>query len=139
MLYKIWTDGGSRGNPGPCGAGGVIKDASGVIVTEVSEYLGIQTNNYAEYKALAITLQRAVLLGLKEIVAYMDSKLVVEQLKGKWKVKNINIIPLHKEINDIIPNFDKISFVHIPRLLNKEADALANKAMDTKGNNTYAK
>lgn len=131
MNYKIWTDGGSRGNPGPCGAGGVIKDSGGVTIAEVSEYLGVQTNNYAEYKALGITLNRAVQLQIKNIIVYLDSKLVVEQMKGKWKVKNENIIPLHKEVITIISYFDSIEFVHIPRRFNKEADALANKAMDS--------
>ena len=131
MNCKIWTDGGSRGNPGPCGAGGVIKDFDGVVVAEVSEYLGIQTNNYAEYKALLFTLNRAVQLQIKNVIVYSDSKLVVEQMKGKWKVKNENIIPLHREISTIISYFDSIEFVHIPRHFNKEADALANKAMDS--------
>lgn len=131
MNYKIWTDGGSRGNPGPCGAGGLIKDSTGVVVAEVSEYLGIQTNNYAEYKALLLTLNRAVQLQIKNVIVYSDSKLVVEQMKGKWKVKNENIIPLHKEVSNIISYFDSIDFIHIPRRFNKEADALANKAMDS--------
>ena len=134
MNFKIWTDGGSRGNPGPCGAGGLIKDSTGVVVAEVSEYLGIQTNNYAEYKALLLTLNRAVQLQIKNVIVYSDSKLVVEQMKGKWKVKNENIIPLHKEVSTIISYFDSIDFIHIPRLLNKEADALANKAMDSRNN-----
>lgn len=128
--YKIWTDGGSRGNPGPCGAGGVIKDPKGVIIAEVSEYLGVQTNNYAEYKALGLTVNRAIELKIKNVIVYLDSKLVVEQMKGKWKVKNENIIPLHKEISIIISYFNSIEFIHIPRRFNKEADALANKAMD---------
>ena len=131
MNYKIWTDGGSRGNPGPCGAGGLIKDSTGVVVAEVSEYLGIQTNNYAEYKALLLTLNRAVQLQIKNVIVYSDSKLVVEQMKGKWKVKNENIIPLHREVSNIISYFDLIDFIHIPRRFNKEADALANKAMDS--------
>jgi len=134
MNFKIWTDGGSRGNPGPCGAGGLIKDSTGVVVAEVSEYLGIQTNNYAEYKALLLTLNRAVQLQIKNVIVYSDSKLVVEQMKGKWKVKNENIIPLHKEVSNIISYFDLIEFIHIPRRFNKEADALANKAMDSRNN-----
>jgi ribonuclease HI len=131
MIYKIWTDGGSRGNPGPCGAGGVIKDSNGVIIAEVSEYLGVQTNNYAEYKALYLTLQKAIFLGLKDVQVYMDSKLVVEQMNKRWKVKNENIIPLYNELNDLIPKFDTILFIHIRRFLNTHADKLANDAMDS--------
>jgi len=131
MIYKIWTDGGSRGNPGPCGAGGVIKDSNGVIIAEVSEYLGVQTNNYAEYKALYLTLQKAIFLGLKDVQVYMDSKLVVEQMNKRWKVKNENIIPLYNELNDLIPKFDSILFIHIRRFLNTHADKLANDAMDS--------
>jgi ribonuclease HI len=131
MIYKIWTDGGSRGNPGPCGAGGVIKDSNGVIIAEVSEYLGVQTNNYAEYKALYLTLQKAIFLGLKDVQVYMDSKLVVEQMNKRWKVKNENIIPLYNELNDLIPKFDTILFIHIRRFLNTHADKLSNDAMDS--------
>jgi ribonuclease HI len=128
--YRIWTDGGSRGNPGRCGAGGIIKDPHGNVISQISEYLGIQTNNYAEYKALIITLEKAIVLNIKEVEVFLDSKLVVEQMNGKWKVKNENIIPLYNEAKELILHFNSIKFTHVRRAFNKEADALANKAMD---------
>jgi len=132
--YVIYTDGGSRGNPGPSGAGGVIKDSTGKIVLEVSEYIGIQTNNYAEYKALELTLQEAVLLNIRRIEIKMDSKLVVEQVKGNYKVNNENLLILHENIIDLLTNFDSFSIKHIYRYLNTHADGLANRAIDSNTN-----
>ena len=129
-VYKIWTDGGSRGNPGPSGAGGIIKNSNGILVAQVSEFLGVGTNNYAEYKALFLTLKKAISMNIKDVEVYMDSKLVVEQMNKRWKVKNENIIPLYNEINEIIVYFNSIKFIHIRRSFNSEADRLANKAMD---------
>lgn len=129
-VYKIWTDGGSRGNPGPSGAGGIIKNSNGILVAQVSEFLGVGTNNYAEYKALFLTLKKAISMNIKDVEVYMDSKLVVEQMNKRWKVKNENIIPLYNEINEIIFYFNSIKFIHIRRSFNSEADRLANKAMD---------
>ena len=128
---KIWTDGGSRGNPGIAGAGGVVKDSTGKVLLEVSEYIGIQTNNYAEYKALYLTLVKAIEHGFFDAEVFMDSKLVVEQLNGRWKVKNQNISPLYEDLIALIPLFRQITFTHVYRTHNKEADALANKAMDS--------
>ena len=130
MNYKIFTDGGSRGNPGISGAGGVIKHPDGEVIAEVSRFLGIQTNNYAEYKGLYLTLCEAIKLGVKSVDVFLDSKLIVEQLNGKWKVKSENLIPLYNETVALVPQFDKITFTHIYRKFNKEADYLANKAMD---------
>ena len=128
---KIWTDGGSRGNPGPSGAGGIVKDLTDKVLFCISEYLGIQTNNYAEYKGLYLTLVKTLDSGYLDADVFMDSKLVVEQLNGRWKVKNKNIIPLYNEIALLLPRFSRITFTHIYRIDNKEADALANKAMDS--------
>lgn len=130
MKYLIYTDGGSRGNPGPSGAGGIIKHPDGTIIAEISQFLGIQTNNYAEYKALYLTLCEAIKIGIKYVEVYIDSKLVVEQINGKWKVKSPNIINIYRDIVELLPQFDKISFIHIYRKYNTESDALANKAMD---------
>jgi len=131
-FYTIYTDGGSRGNPGHAGVGGVIFDNDKKVVAEISQYIGIQTNNYAEYKALFLTLKRAMDLSInnKIIDVYMDSLLVVNQLNGKWKVKHNNIIPLYNEIKEILKSFTNITFTHILRNNNKHADTLANKAMD---------
>ena len=86
MEFYAWTDGASRGNPGKAAAGGIIKDADGQVIDTISEPLGVQTNNYAEYKALFLTLQAAIRLGIKNITVRLDSKLVVEQVKGNGTV-----------------------------------------------------
>jgi ribonuclease HI len=128
----IYTDGGSRGNPGPAGAGGVIIKNSKVIM-EISKYLGTQTNNYAEYSALILTLQKAIEMELNNnnIKVFMDSNLVVKQINGEWKVKHKNIIPLFNTLNELIKLFKNITFTHIYREHNKLADKLANHAMDS--------
>jgi len=130
MNYKVYTDGASKGNPGPAGAGGVIYDAEGSVIAEVTHYLGVTTNNVAEYTALLLTLEQAILLGIKHVDVFMDSKLVVEQMNGRWKIKN----PVLKEINNklkiLLPKFQSISFTHIYRDLNTYADNLANKAIN---------
>jgi len=131
MSYKIYTDGASRGNPGKSGAGGIIKNENGEIIDSISEYLGIQTNNYAEYKALELTLLRAIELGVRKVDVYLDSKLVVEQLNGNWRVINPTIRILVDKILVLIPKFDSINIIHILRKYNTEADLLANKGIDS--------
>ena len=128
--HKIFTDGGSRGNPGPSGAGGVIVDPQGNTVAEVSEFLGIQTNNYSEYQALRLTLIKAIELNIVDIDVFMDSKLIVEQLEGRWKIKNENLKVIYLQIKELLKSFEKVTFKHILRHFNKPADALANRAMD---------
>ena len=129
---KIFTDGGSRGNPGPAGAGGVIFDSDNKVIVEISEYLGIQTNNYAEYNSLILTLKKAIELNLvNNVEVYMDSSLVINQINGKWKVKHPNIIPLYEITKDLLTKFKNITFNHVYRSLNTHADLLANKAMDS--------
>jgi ribonuclease HI len=129
MNYTIYTDGACRGNPGPSGAGGVILDSSGVVVAEIKEYLGIATNNVAEYQALRLTLEHAILLEIKNVSVFMDSKLVVEQMLGNWQIKNNVLREIHEQIRDLIANFDTISFTHVYRNFNKHADRLANEAI----------
>lgn len=133
MNYYIHTDGGSRGNPGHSGAGAVIKDISENIVIEISEYLGIQTNNYAEYSSLLLAIEKCLELGINQskIEIFMDSKLVVEQVNGRWKVKSENIKILNIKIMELLKFFKEISIIYIPREKNKHADLLANKAMDS--------
>ena len=133
MNYVIYTDGASRGNPGPSGAGGYIMDSNKVIIATISEFLGIQTNNYAEYKALELTLSKAIELCINKypVQVFMDSKLVVEQLNGHWKVKNENLMKLYLVIKELIALFPNIKIDHILRKYNKEADKLANQAMDS--------
>ncbi len=130
----VYTDGGARGNPGIAGAGAVIFNEQGEVLVEVSEYLGSsKTNNYAEYQAIILALNKCAELGLqdRDIELRSDSKLAVEQLNGRWKVKDAGIKKQFNEVNEVIRNFKDIKFVHIRRELNKYADELANKAMDS--------
>jgi len=129
-MIKIFSDGGARGNPGPAGIGAVIYNSDGKILAEVSEFLGIATNNQAEYKALIAALKKAKELGAKEAECYLDSELVVKQLKREYKVKNKDLAPLFLEVHNLSINFKNIFYHHIPREENKVADRLANLAMD---------
>lgn len=132
MDVIMYTDGGSRGNPGQAGIGVLIEDTEGNIIKEVSQYIGDQTNNVAEYKALSRGLEVALDLGVTKITCYLDSELVVKQIKGEYKVKNEGMISMFNMVKPLVKQFDKFDIVHIKRELNKKADALANKAMDEK-------
>lgn len=133
MKLVIYTDGASRGNPGLSSYGFSIKDAQGRIIYEEGKYIGIRTNNFAEYSAVLSALEW-VGKHLKkeeiEINFFMDSKLAVEQLSGRFKIKSQNLIPLINQIRQLELQFNGISYQHIRRELNKIADALANKALD---------
>lgn len=126
----IYTDGGSRGNPGLAGAGAIIYDENRKVVAEISEFLGTATNNQAEYQAIIAAIKKAVALGASEAEFYMDSELAVKQLNREYKVKNKDLAPLFLAVYNLTLSFKKISFTHIPREMNKEADRLANEAMD---------
>jgi len=132
MEAVMYSDGGSRGNPGAAGIGVLIEDLDGNIIKEVSQFIGEQTNNVAEYKALCRGLEVAFDLGIKNIVCYLDSELVVKQIKGEYKVKNEGMISMYNMVKPLIKQFDKFEIKHIKRELNKKADALANRAMDNK-------
>lgn len=127
---KIFADGGSRGNPGPSASGYVIFDGEDNLIVEKGVYLGITTNNQAEYTALKLAVENAVSLGAREVEVYMDSLLVINQLKGIFKVKNRDLWPLNQSIKDTCKKFRKVTFQHVPRELNKLADAQVNKALD---------
>jgi ribonuclease HI len=129
----IYTDGGARGNPGPSGIGVVIYNEDKELIEEHSDFLGIATNNQAEYKAVILALKKAHLLGAEEIHFFLDSELVVKQLRGEYKVKNQDLASLFLEIHNLSLNFKKILYTHVRRELNKEADRLANEAMDRGG------
>ena len=126
----IYTDGGARGNPGPAGIGAVLYDEQKNIIAEISEYIGEATNNQAEYKAVAAAIAKAKELGAKELDFYLDSELVVKQLNREYKVKNKGLAPLFVQIYNAVLSFKKVSFSHVRREMNKEADRLANLAMD---------
>jgi broad specificity phosphatase PhoE/ribonuclease HI len=128
----IEADGGSRGNPGPAGYGAVVRDAAtGEVLAEVSEGLGTATNNVAEYSGLIAGLRAAAELGAETADVRLDSKLVVEQMSGRWKVKQPHLQPLAGEAAGFARRFDKVAYTWVPRASNTHADRLANEAMDT--------
>ena len=135
MRFTIYADGGSRGNPGPAGSGAIIRNESGETVATVSEYLGVSTNNVAEYTAVLRALEKlaAMLESTSkeaDVEVRMDSMLVVRQMSGEWKIKHENMKPLAASTNEVIQRFRSVSFVHVYREDNKDADKLANEAMD---------
>jgi ribonuclease HI len=128
--HTAHCDGGSRGNPGPSGYGAVIEDPEGQVVNRLSEFLGIQTNNYAEYSGLLAVLQWAVANGAKHLRVVSDSELMVKQMKGLYKVKSPGLIPLWQEAKRLAARLEGFEMRHTLRGGNKEADRLANEAMD---------
>ena len=124
------SDGGARGNPGPAGYGVVIKDQSGRKVADLSEYLGHQTNNFAEYQGLIAALEYALQHGPKALKLISDSELLVRQIKGIYKVKNATLQDLHGRAKELIAQLEWFSIGHALREHNTEADRLANEAMD---------
>lgn len=135
---KMFADGGSRGNPGPSASGFVILDEEDNVLVDQGVYLGITTNNQAEYTALRLGLEECRKMGVREVQVYMDSLLVVNQMKGIFKVKNRDLWPIHDAVKKLLPSFDHVSFSHVPREFNKLADAAVNRAMDEElqGNQT---
>jgi ribonuclease HI len=124
------SDGGARGNPGPAGYGVVIQDESGKKVAQLSEYLGHQTNNFAEYQGLIAALEYALQHGPKALKLISDSELLVRQIKGIYKVNNATLQDLHGRAKELIAQLDWFSIGHALREQNKDADRLANEAMD---------
>lgn len=127
---KLFADGGSRGNPGPSASGYVILDMEDNTLVDEGVYLGVTTNNQAEYTALRLALEKCVEMKAKEVEVYMDSLLVVNQLKGIFKVKNRDLWPIHDAIKKLSKQFVQIKFSHVPREFNKLADAAVNRALD---------
>jgi ribonuclease HI len=125
-----YSDGGARGNPGPAGYGVVIQDQAGKKIAALSEYLGHQTNNFAEYQGLIAALEYAVKHGHKALKVVSDSELLVRQIKGIYKVKNLALKDLHARAKELIAQLDWFSIGHVLRGHNQEADELANAAMD---------
>ncbi len=136
MHFTIHADGGSRGNPGPAGAGAMLRDHLGNSVASVSQFLGTRTNNYAEYEAVILAFETLAKLvgsskvGATEVVVKMDSELVVKQMKGVYKVKHPTMKAQYARLIHAAGAFKKVSFSHVPRAENSDADALANEAMD---------
>ena len=126
----INVDGASRGNPGPAAIGAILKDETGNVLGRVSRALGVTTNNQAEYQAIIAGLEKAIGIGAKQIAVKSDSKLVVEQINGRYKIKNTALRPLYLKAAELAGKLENFSIVYVPREQNAEADALANKALD---------
>lgn len=127
---KIFADGGSRGNPGPSASGFVVLDMEDTVLVDKGLYLGITTNNQAEYTALKIALEECLKMGVREVHVYLDSLLVVNQMKGIFKVKNRDLWPIHDAIKTLAKQFRAIHYTHVPREFNKLADAAVNRTLD---------
>ncbi len=127
---KLYTDGGSRGNPGPSALGYAIFDHNDKVIEKNSRYLGVATNNQAEYQGLKEGLEASLLLGVRKIDVFMDSLLVVNQLKGLYKVKNGDLIPVNQSVRRILKEFETYNLTHIPREQNTIADSMVNECLD---------
>lgn len=128
--WVTYSDGASRGNPGLASYGAVVIDPAGEVRREISEALGIATNNVAEYRGLISALEAALELGARRVEARMDSELLVRQAIGRYRVKHPGLVPLYNQVQALRSRFDRIMFAHVPRALNKHADRLANQALD---------
>lgn len=127
-----YTDGASRGNPGPAGIGALLLDEKGATLAEVSEFIGVTTNNEAEYRALLLALGRAHEMKAKIVECFMDSELVARQLNGQYAVKSEKMIKFFNDVKNIMGKFDRVTFTHVRREdpNQKVADKLANQGVD---------
>ena len=127
----LYTDGASRGNPGPSAIGAVLKDTKGNHLAHISQRIGSTTNNQAEYRAVIAALKKAISLGAREVELRADSELVIKQINGKYSVKKAALRPLYQEVVSLIGSLEKFRAISIPRTQNAEADSLANMAFDS--------
>ena len=131
MRLVIHTDGAARGNPGPAGAGAILRDAAdGTVLAEIAEPLGHATNNVAEWTAVRLALEEALRLGATHVDLRMDSELVARQITGIYRVKHPDLKPIHAAVMELLPSFEGYTVGHVPRALNKDADRLSNVAID---------
>ncbi|HZY97986.1 MAG TPA: ribonuclease HI family protein [Candidatus Baltobacteraceae bacterium] len=126
----LFADGGSRGNPGPAASGAVLVDANGALLEEVGEYLGIATNNVAEWTALVLGLEAAANRGVRRLAVRLDSELVVRQMLGEYRVKHADLQPLHRRAKALLRRFEHVDVRHVPRKQNTVADKLVNRLLD---------
>lgn len=126
----LYADGGSRGNPGHSACGYVLIDEQGEVLVDKGVYLGITTNNQAEYQGLKSGLEEAKQMGAREVTVRLDSLLVINQMKGIFKVKNRDLWPIHDAVKELVASFDSVTFTHVPREMNKLADAAVNRVLD---------
>jgi ribonuclease HI/probable phosphoglycerate mutase len=127
--FVIYTDGASRGNPGPAAIGAAIFDGQGREVYRISQRLGVATNNEAEYRAAIAALEAALALGVRRVELRMDSELVVRQLTARYKVRNPRLMRHHRRILDLRSRFQEVVVRHVPRGENRLADSIANQAL----------
>ena len=131
MRLLIHTDGAARGNPGPAGAGAILRDAAtGEVLAEVAQGLGRATNNVAEWTAVRLALEEARRLGASRVDLRMDSELVARQITGIYRVKHPDLKPIHAAVMALLRGFDGYTVGHVPRELNRDADRLSNVAID---------
>jgi ribonuclease HI len=126
----LYADGGSRGNPGPAASGAVLYDESGTVLREIGTFLGVTTNNVAEWTGLLEGLRAALALGVERLAVRLDSELVVKQLSGAYRVKHPGLIPLHAEAKQLLRRFADVDIRHVRRAENAAADALVNQVLD---------
>ena len=126
----LFADGGSRGNPGPAASGAVLVGPDGEVIDEVGEFLGIATNNVAEWTALCIGLERAIERGIGRLAVRMDSELVVKQMRGEYRVKHAALQPLHRRAQSLLRRFEHVDIKHVPRKQNALADSVVNQVLD---------
>ena len=127
----IYTDGAARGNPGPSGLGAILRDAqTGEVLAELARFLGVRTNNYAEWTAVEDALQEAIRLGASHVDLRMDSELVARQITGRYRVKHPDLRPIHASVMAMLGQLAGYTVGHVPRELNKDADRLSNVAID---------
>jgi ribonuclease HI len=126
----LFADGGSRGNPGPAASGAVLLDPSGELIEEIGAFLGVATNNVAEWTALILGLEAAARLGIRRLGVRLDSELVVKQLAGEYRVKHAGLQPLYERARRLLRDFAEVEIRHVPRKQNVLADALVNRVLD---------
>ncbi|MGH7737961.1 MAG: ribonuclease HI family protein [Candidatus Tyrphobacter sp.] len=130
MEATLFTDGGARGNPGPAAGGAVLIDAGGEIIDRIGEYIGITTNNVAEWHALCVGLAAARDRGIRTLAVRMDSELVVKQLRGEYRVKREHLQPFYRKATALMRSFDHVDVAHVPRAKNRLADRVVNEVLD---------
>jgi ribonuclease HI len=136
IAYKLFTDGGSRGNPGPSACGYVLMDMNDAVIEQDGLFLGVTTNNQAEYQSLKLGLEKALKHKAQVIYCHMDSMLVINQMKGLYKVKNLDLVPLNTAVKGLVTKFSKVVFTYVPREHNRRADEMVNKILDAQAPET---
>ncbi|HZV77547.1 MAG TPA: ribonuclease HI family protein [Candidatus Babeliales bacterium] len=126
----LFADGGSRGNPGPAASAAVLLDPQGELLEEIGAYLGVATNNVAEWTALLLGLEAAAKRGIRRLSVRLDSELVVKQLRGEYRVKHAGLQPLHQRARALLRKFAEVEVRHVPRAQNALADGLVNRVLD---------